>query len=80
VRELKDDMDLMLMSVAGRLEGDLSCKWLDRDGYCTHWHWSVKVRDWNMRQSTDEGETVYLLNARKHPLICVACPSYEPRD
>jgi len=77
---LEDSIGWIRRSAQRRLmEGHIGCKWLDRDGYCTRWHWHEKVEDWSMRPDTVEGRTVYRLNAKKHPLICTACPVYEPR-
>ena len=78
--ELKDSIDWIRSSVERRLRDDYNgCKWLDGGGYCTLWYWHEKVKGWNMRPDTKEGRTVYRLNVKKHPLICTACPSYEPR-
>jgi len=80
VEELADSVDWIRRSAERRLREDHNgCKWLDGDGYCTCWYWYERVRGWSMRPDKVEGRTVYRLNAKKHPLICTACPSYEPR-
>jgi len=80
VEELADSVGWIRRSAERRLREDHNgCKWLDKDGYCTLWYWYEKVRGWSMRPDKVEGRTVYRLNAKKHPLICTACPSYEPR-
>jgi transcriptional regulator with XRE-family HTH domain len=79
-KELADSISWIRRSTQRRLmEGHIGCKWLDRDGYCTRWHWDEEVKGWNMRPDIVEGRTVYRLNVKKHPLICTACPVYEPR-
>ena len=80
LKELEDSIGWIRRSLEDRLkDGRTGCKWLDRDGYCIRWHWSEKVEGWNMRPDVLKGRTVYRLNAKKHPLICTACPLYEPR-
>jgi len=77
---LVDNIGWIQGSVAMRLGDDqYGCKWLDGDCYCTCWSWDEKIEGWNMRPDIVEGRTVYRLNVKKHPLICTACPSYEPR-
>jgi len=77
---LVDNIGWIQGSVAMRLRDDqYGCKWLDGDGYCTCWSWDEKIEGWNMRPYIVEGRTVYVLNVKKHPLICTACPSYGPR-
>jgi len=78
--ELADSIGWIRRSAERRLRDDHNgCKWLDKNGYCTSWHWREKVEGWNMRPDMWEGRTVYRLNAKSHPLICTACPSYMPR-
>jgi len=77
---LVDNIGWIRGSVAMRLRDDQDgCKWLDGDGYCTCWSWDEKIEGWNMRPDIVEGKTVYRLNVKRHPLICTACPAYEPR-
>ena len=80
VEELADSIEWIQRSVNRRLREDHhGCKWIDKSGYCTLWHWYEKVGGWNMRPGTVGDRIVYILNVKKHPLICTACPSYEPR-
>jgi len=80
VRELAESVGWIRMSAERRLREDHNgCSWLDREGYCTLWYWYERVRGWKMRPDVVEGRTVYRLNAKKHSLICTACPSYRPR-
>ena len=80
LKALEDSMGWIRRSVEDRLkDGHNGCKWLDGDGYCTSLHWDEKIKDWSMRPDTKEGRTVYRLNVKRHPLICTACPLYEPR-
>jgi len=81
LEELEDSIGWIRRSVKMvRLrDGRTGCKWLDGDGYCTSLHWDEKIKDWSMRPDTKEGRTVYRLNVKRHPLICTACPLYEPR-
>jgi len=77
---LENSIGWIRRSVERRLRDDhYGCKWLDGNGHCTFWYRYEKVKDWNMRPDTKEGRTVYVLNVKKHPLICTACPAYEPR-
>jgi len=80
LKELADSIGWIRRSAQRRLmDGSTGCKWLDGSGYCTRWHWNKKIEGLNMRPDIVEGRTVYMLNAKKHPLICTACPVYEPR-
>jgi transcriptional regulator with XRE-family HTH domain len=80
LKELADSISWIRSSAERRLRDDHNgCKWLDRSGYCTRWYLYEKVRGWDMRPDIVEGRTVYMLNVKKHPLICTACPYYEPR-
>jgi len=76
---LTDSINLIRLSAEMRLEDyPYGCKWLDKDGYCAI-GWSNKIEGCNMKPDTVNGKMVYKLNAKSHPLICVACPYYEPR-
>ena len=78
--ELSEAIEWIRRSTDRRLRDDENgCKWLSKDGYCELWHWSNRVRGWDMKPDTENGKTVYRLNVKKHPLICTACPSYTPR-
>jgi transposase len=78
--ELIEKMEWIERSVSRRLRNDWNCcKHIDKEGYCTYWRWYSKVEDWDMKKGFEEGEVVYHLNVKKHPLICTACPSYKPR-
>ena len=55
-----------------------SCRW-NKDGYCMYLHWNIKREEWVMREDLVNGKKVYRLNVRRHPLICVSCPFYEPK-
>jgi len=82
VADLEESVAWIRRSAERRLREDHNgCRWLNKDGYCTLWYWhrDERVRGWDMRQDVVGGKEVYLLNAKKHPLICAACPSYEPR-
>jgi len=80
VEKLNDGIEWIRRSVSRRLRDDHNrCIWLDGDGYCTAWYYSEKLEGCDMRPDTVGGRTIYMLNVRKHPLICVACPSYKPR-
>ena len=77
---LDDKMEWIERSVARRLRDDWAgCKYIDEHGYCTRWYWQGRVEGWDMREGFVEGRAVYYLNVKRHPLICVACPSYERR-
>jgi len=80
LNEIANSMDFIRQSAERRLRDDYNgCKWLSKDGYCTCWAWYNKVKGWNMKTDIVEGRVVYRLNVKKHPLICTACPSYQPR-
>jgi len=77
---LENSIDWIRISVERRLMDDHhGCVWLDGGGYCTCWRLTKEIRGLNTRPAIIEGTTVYLLNAKKHPLICTACPAYKPR-
>jgi transposase len=80
VDSLDDKVGWIERSAALRLRDDLfGCKYTDEDGYCMRWHWQSRVEGWDMRRDLVIDRVVYRLNVKKHPLICTACPSYEPR-
>jgi predicted RNase H-like nuclease (RuvC/YqgF family) len=78
---LTKNMDLILANAKRRVRDDNNrCKHIDKDGYCTYWYWYNKIDDWNMKPDIVNGKTVYKINVKEHPLICTACPAYEPRS
>jgi chromosome segregation ATPase len=78
---LTKNMDLILTSAKRRVRDDkYKCKYIDKDGYCTYWYWNNKIDGWNMMQYIENCKTVYRINVKEHPLICTACPTYEPRS
>jgi transposase len=84
VDSLDEKMGWIERSAALRLEGDKCCKYIDKDGYCMCWALSGKVEGWDVRRyllvdRALRGKVVYHLNVKRHPLICVACPSYKPK-
>jgi transposase len=78
--ELSEAIEWIRRSVGLRVGDDgKGYEWLDKDGYCTGWYWTNRVRGWSMKPDTVNGKTGYRLNVKKHPLICTACPKYTPR-
>jgi len=57
-----------------RVEEKTHCKHLGEDGYCTYWRFAN--RRWDRDQKRSEDGKWYD-NVTAHPIICVACPSYE---
>jgi len=79
IDRIAQSIDLISLSAEERVrDGRKGCRWLSRDGYCTK-YWFSKVGGLSMKRDTVGDKIVYRLNVKKHPLICTACPSYEPR-
>ncbi len=74
---LKNDMRLIRSSTSRRIKNK-PCIYIKED-YCIHWSWNERVEGWDMKPELHENKTIYRLNVRKHPLICVACPTYTPK-
>ena len=76
---LRLGMQFILLGATRRVKkNSLRCKWIDSEGYCTLWYWSKRAEGWDMKDSIVNGRRVWLVNVVKHPLVCAACPSYEP--
>jgi len=78
VFELEKELKLLRWSAEDRVE-DYRCKHLDEDGFCHLWSWK-KMEGFEMKEILVKGRKEFLLNAKKHPLICAACPRYEPSE
>lgn len=73
----------LLESAERRLKDDDACKHVDKNGFCHLYYFSYDEVDKaeylrSSGRSTHNGKTVYLINVRDYPLICSACPDYEP--
>jgi len=80
IDEIDDSLNFIRLSAERRVRDDHNgCKWLSEDGYCTSWYFNSRVKGWNMKKDIVGDRVVYRLNVKKHPLMCTACPSYEPR-
>ncbi|MCJ7632985.1 hypothetical protein MUP77_11415, partial [Candidatus Bathyarchaeota archaeon] len=53
------------------------CKHLGTDGYCTLWWWKEEQQTRRQKQDT---QGLWRDNVREHPLICVACPRFDPNS
>jgi len=54
---------------------DLTCKHLGEDGYCTFHCWGKEQQN---RPQKQDVQGKWRDNVREHPIICVACHSFEP--
>jgi hypothetical protein len=82
LRDLKKLVKLLDDAAKRRVRMDNvknNCLYLDKDGYCTCWHYPKQQTDRDQRKGIVKGRTVHFDNVRKHPVICVACPSYLPK-
>jgi len=81
VERISDDVEWIYLSVEKRiLDPDKKCIWLDEDGFCKIMYFDKRIEGLVMRPEEEEGEIVYLLNVKKYPLICTACPYYESEE
>jgi hypothetical protein len=81
LRRLRDDLAknqvliVYLKTTAMRRVMDKThCKHLGEDGYCNYWHWVNRRLE---RDQKKRGDGKWYDNVKAHPIICVACPSYE---
>jgi len=87
VKEMKESLSSISekvmwieMSAERRVRDDsIGCIWLSKEGYCTKWYSHKRQEGLEMKADKIKGKTVWRLKAKKHPLICASCPSYEPR-
>ncbi|GEM_PF-819043 len=79
VAKLKRGMSLIELSAYRRVVRK-PCKYIDDEGYCTMWYYLKRIEGYDMKPHWDpyEDKIVYYLNVKKHPFICVACPTYSP--
>lgn len=59
------------------------CKQINPKGYCIDWFYEkdeipeyIKSVAWGEY----EGRKAYYINVREHPIVCSACPDYEPKS
>ena len=81
VERILNDLEWIHLSVEKRiLERHKKCIWLDEDGFCRAMYFDKRIKGLVMRPEEQEGRIVYLLNVKKYPLICTACPYYESEE
>jgi len=78
--QLEKKMEFIELSAGRRLKDRRECKHIDKDGFCTLWYWNKRIKEWKMKEVIEEGERIYYINVKAHPLICIACPVYEPKE
>lgn len=74
-KKVSEIIEMFRTGVGRRFMKDLPeehCENMDEDGYCTRWIWRHAIKDWDMKE--DNGR--YHLNVKKHPWVCIACPSF----
>jgi len=76
VSRVEDYLDLIRR---GCIVKARTCKWCSSDGYCLFWYWDKRIEKWDMKPDTLRDRKVYRLNVLKNPLLCSACPIYEPK-
>ena len=75
-----------LLESAGRRQIDNAvCKQMNDNGFCLLYYFSydeVEKLEYlkPIGYSEHEGEKVYHIKVREHPLVCSACPDYEPKS
>jgi chromosome segregation ATPase len=80
VEALEHDIDLMTYYAKERFESkEYQCKHADKEGYCTRYKWRYHNVHLNMKEVKANGEKAYLVNVRLKPIICAACPAYQPK-
>ena len=80
VKSIKDSINFVFTSAMNKAsDAEYGCKGMDKDGFCTLWHYAEMEKEWFMRQKELEGKIVYQLNVKKQPLACAACPKFEER-
>jgi len=81
VERISDDIQWIHLSVERRiLKRHKKCIWLDEDGFCKILYFDKRIEGLVMRPEEEEGKIVYLLNVKKYPLICTACPYYKSEE
>jgi len=78
ISRLLSDVELIRASASMRTRHH-PCSYMDAEGYCTALYWRERIEGLDMKQELYEGRPIYLLNVKKHPLLCCACPLYTPR-
>jgi len=84
IKRLEEMRKELLESAERRLKDDDACKHIGNKGFC-HLHYfsyeEVKKAEYlkPVGYSEKNGKKVYYINVKKHPLICSACPDYEPK-
>lgn len=72
---------LIELSASWRQWGTYACGHIDESGYCTYWWWTSRPEGLEVREAIHkDGMKAYMINVRKHPLVCVACPVYRLRQ
>lgn len=73
-------LKILKQSAERRVRNDhCGCKGMNKDGYCTLWHYSERTYDRYQKEGVYSGKRVYYDNVKKHPEICASCPSYTPK-
>ena len=81
VERISNDIQWVHLSVEKRILGrHKKCIWLDEDGFCRIMYFDERIEGLVMRPEEEEGKIVYLLNVKKYPLICTACPYYKSEE
>jgi len=79
ISRLEKKLEIIEESAKTRTE-DEECKHIDKDGFCTYWYWHERIKGWEMKEVSVKEEKRYYLNVKEHPLMCAACPDYEPKE
>ena len=78
VASIEERLRLLEESALMRVERE-PCKHVDSEGYCTVWLYRRPVEEWSMKAESMGDRILWRVNVRLHPLICTACPFYNPR-
>ncbi len=81
-RKMREEL---LESAKRRHKDDNACKQMNKNGFCLLYYFSYDEVEKSkylepMEYSELEGNKVYHIKVREHPLVCSACPDYEPKS
>ncbi len=79
-RKMREEL---IASAKRRHWGHYACKKIKLDGYCLEWWYGEDEIPKYIRSvawGKHEGKKVYYINVRENPIVCSACPDYEPKS
>ena len=79
-RKLREEL---IESAKRRHLGHYECKKINSKGYCSEWWYGEGDKPEYIRPIAwreKEGKKVWYINVRENPIVCSACPDYEPKS